>query len=468
ATLLRLQRYRGHLYNWYDTRTLVPLTPGYISTVDSGNLAGYLLTLRAGLAGLSEQTPVITASFLDGLDDLVNLFEEEVARVAVDGKTAAGKSRALKKEVATLRQRIRERPTTLRQWKSLMSQIHDGVAAVGVLLLDLEEPLLTSAGATPVGPTTVTEAGYWLDQLAHTVADRQQEFDRLVPWADRDEQSTVPSLAALLANDESRHHASELLDRAERLSALADDFIEETEFDFLFNEDRQLFSIGFNVSDGRLDPSYYDTLASEARLASFVAIATGKISHEHWFKLGRSLTPAGTSRALLSWSASMFEYLMPLLVMRAYPGTLLAETHAAVVRQQIQYGARRGVPWGISESAYNIQDLDGNYQYRAFGVPGLGLKRGLADDLVVAPYASLLAAPLEPEAVVNNLAHLHSEGMAGRYGFYESIDYTVDRLPPSATGGAVLPTYMAHHQGMILLAVDNALHDSPMQRRFHA
>jgi cyclic beta-1,2-glucan synthetase len=468
ATLLRLQRYRGHLYNWYDTKTLAPLRPGYISTVDSGNFAGYLLTLRAGLVGITEQTPIIGVSFLEGLEDLVNLFDDEMARELADGKAAAGAGRTLKKDLAALRQRLKERPTTLAQWKVLLSQIHDGVSGLGVLLLDLEEPLLAASGGTAAATPTVTEAGYWLERLASTVRERQHELDRLVPFAEDATEAGVPTLTALLAVEESRQPASELLDRAERLAALADDCIEETEFDFLFNEERQLFSIGFNVTDGRLDPSYYDTLASEARLASFVAIATGKISHEHWFKLGRSLTPAGTSRALLSWSASMFEYLMPLLVMRAYPGTLLAETHSAVVRQQIQYGARRAVPWGISESAYNAQDLDGNYQYRAFGVPGLGLKRGLADDLVVAPYASLLAAPLEPEAVVSNLAHLRSEGMAGRYGYYEAIDYTADRLPPGTTGGVVLSTYMAHHQGMILLAVDNALHDSPMQHRFHA
>ena len=222
------------------------------------------------------------------------------------------------------------------------------------------------------------------------------------------------------------------------------------------------------LSDGRLDSSYYDTLASEARLASFVAIATGRIPAEHWFKLGRSLTQSGGSRALLSWSASMFEYLMPLLVMRTYAGTLLHETYHAIVQRHIQYGERRGVPWGISESAYNAQDLDGNYQYRAFGVPGLGLKRGLADALVIAPYASFLAAPLAPAEVLDNLDRFRAAGLDGKYGFYEAIDYTAERLPADHVGGLPLPTYMAHHQGMSLVAVDNVVNDSPMQRRFHA
>ncbi|MBA3297865.1 MAG: hypothetical protein H0U19_13120, partial [Acidobacteria bacterium] len=251
-------------------------------------------------------------------------------------------------------------------------------------------------------------------------------------------------------------------------AGLADDLVEEMEFGFLFNRLRKLFSIGYNVTDGRLDASYYDTLASEARLTSFVAIATGQIPHEHWFKLGRSLTPTGGARALLSWSASMFEYFMPLLVMRAYPGTLLDETYSAVIDRQVQYAASHRVPWGISECAYNAQDLDRNYQYRAFGVPGLGLKRGLGDDLVVAPYASMLAAPLVPVDVLHNLERLVRLGMAGRYGFYESIDFTPGRAPDGPARGVVLPTYMAHHQGMSLVALDNALHDFPMQRRFHA
>ncbi len=467
-TLLRLPRYRGHFYNWYDTGTLAPLTPGYISTVDSGNLAGYLLTLRAGLLGLGEQSPIIGRWLLAGLEDLVTLVDDETVRALGDGKGRGGAGRAFRNDVAALRARLGDDPTTLGQWKTLLTQLHETVSALSVGLLDLEEPLIARTAAAGTAHATLGEAGYWLEQLGRTISAWQQELDRLAPWAEHDSEAPVPTLPQLLAVESSRQAASEIIDRAERLAALADDFIEETEFGFLFNTERQLFSIGFNVADGRLDASYYDTLASEARLASFVAIATGKISHEHWFKLGRSLTPAGPSRALLSWSASMFEYLMPLLVMRAYPGTLLAETHDAVVRQQIQYGARRGVPWGISESAYNAQDLDGNYQYRAFGVPGLGLKRGLADDLVVAPYASILAAPLVPDAVVSNLSRLRSEGMAGRYGFYEAIDYTQDRLPPETTGGAVLATYMAHHQGMILLALDNALHDAPMQQRFHA
>ncbi len=440
ATLLRMPRYRGHFYNWYDTRTLTALPPAYISTVDSGNLAGYLVTLRSGLLDLANE-PVISTSFLEGLEDLVNLVEDELDRARAR-RTTPGTLPGLRKELARLRVALGHRPSTADALKTLLVQIRDRLAGIGVLFHELDEP--PPGEGDDAAPPPLADVGYWLDQAAAVVGARLDDLAGRGPAR------------------------AELIERAERLAALADDLVEETEFGFLFDEERQLFSIGFNVVDGRLDASYYDTLASEARLASFVAIATGQIPHEHWFKLGRSLTPSGASRALLSWSASMFEYLMPLLVMRSYPGTLLYETYDAVVQRQIQYGTRRGVPWGISESAYYAQDLEGNYQYRAFGVPGLGLKRGLADDLVIAPYASILAAAVDPGEVLSNLERLRDTGAEGKYGFYESIDYTVDRVPKDRTGGVVLPTYMAHHQGMSVVSLDNAVNLSPMQRRFHA
>jgi cyclic beta-1,2-glucan synthetase len=489
ATLVRLPRYRGHFYNWYDTRTLAPLLPSYVSTVDSGNLAGYLLTLRTGLYRTIDDAPIIDSRILAGVEDALALCEESVAGVLAGRRSPAW--RALKKELADTRVQLAERPKSISAWRDLLDQLADRLSAMSVPVRQIEED-----SADRGDLASVTDAGQWLDRAGVAIAQRLADLNQLAPWAAALERSTAgisgpgpaPTLSGLVAwcneataaldgrpdavglreaIDQSRAQAEDLIDRAIRLAELADDFVEETEFGFLFSTERQLFSIGFSVTDGRLDSSYYDTLASEARLASFVAIATAQISHEHWFKLGRSLTPTGTARALLSWSASMFEYFMPLLVMRAYPGTLLDETYRAVVKRQIQYGKERGVPWGISESAYNAQDLDRNYQYRAFGVPGLGLKRGLADDLVVAPYATLLAAPLVPLDVLRNLERLDAEGLAGRYGFYEAIDYTPERIPEGARG-VVLPTYMAHHQGMSLVALDNALHDAPMQERFHA
>ncbi len=495
ATLVDMPRYRGHLYNWYDTLTLEPLAPAYISTVDSGNLAGYLITLRMGLAEVIERSPLVSHSFLEGLRDDIALCGEEIATL-VTGGIDAPFTRRWRTESGTLRLLLETRPGTLPAWIDLLTLTREHVSTLGVLLHELEE-----AGPGTMSPAiwsrALSEASYWLEQAVEAITDQHDQIHRLVPAAfladeTRTESAPTPpatlSLAGLVrwadevlldpevhgaspevrdALTRGRHEARDLIERFERLGELADDLAGGIEFGFLFNHERQLFSIGFSVADGRLDNSFYDTLASEARLASFVAIATGEVPPDHWFKLARSLTPTGTSRALLSWSASMFEYLMPPLVMRSYPGTLLDETYQAVVQRHIRYGLTRGVPWGISESAYYVQDLEGNYQYRAFGVPGLGLKRGLGDDLVVAPYATLLAAPLAPAAVLANLEHLRKEGAAGRYGFYEAIDYTPERLPKDQTRGIVLATYMAHHQGMSLLALDNLLNLSPMQRRFH-
>ncbi|MBI3297377.1 MAG: DUF3131 domain-containing protein [Elusimicrobia bacterium] len=264
------------------------------------------------------------------------------------------------------------------------------------------------------------------------------------------------------------------------LAARAAAFNQATDFRFLYDVKRRLLSIGYRAADadgpGGLDPADYDLIASEARLASFIAIAKGDLPEEHWFRLGRSVTSVHGAPTLLSWSATMFEYLMPQLVMRGYPGTLLDESCRMAVRRQRDYGAERGVPWGVSESAYSLVDRHGTYQYKAFGVPGLGLKRGLADELVVAPYATALALMVEPAAAVGNLRRLAAAGLEGEFGFFDAVDYTPSRdvePPASATSGLGAPgeivrTYMAHHQGMALVAIANVLGESRMVRRFHA
>ena len=242
---------------------------------------------------------------------------------------------------------------------------------------------------------------------------------------------------------------------------------EAMEFGFLLDPQRRLLSIGYRAADGTLDPSCYDLLASEARLASFVAIAKGDVPSRHWFRLGRPVTPIGNGAALISWSGSMFEYLMPSLVMRAPAGSLLEQTSRLIVQRQMSYGAALGLPWGISESAYNARDLELTYQYSNFGVPGLGLKRGLSADAVVAPYATALAAMVEPERATRNFARLAALGALGRYGFYEALDYTRSRLPEGTTF-AIVRAFMAHHQGMTIVAIANVLLHGIMRRRFHA
>ena len=249
---------------------------------------------------------------------------------------------------------------------------------------------------------------------------------------------------------------------AQKLSELS-----QMQYDFLFDKTSHLLAIGYNVESRRRDASYYDLLASEARLCTFVAIAQGQLPQESWFALGRLLTNVGGEPILVSWSGSMFEYLMPLLVMPAYEHTLLDETCKAAVARQIEYGRKRGVPWGISESGYNTIDAHLNYQYRAFGVPGLGLKRGLADDLVIAPYASALALMVAPEEACLNMQRLAATGCEGRFGFYEAIDYTPSRLPRRQSS-VLVRSFMAHHVGMSFLSLSYLLLDRPMQKRFES
>ena len=259
----------------------------------------------------------------------------------------------------------------------------------------------------------------------------------------------------------SRHARLIVLEDAFRAMAMA------MEFGFLFDQQRQLLSIGYVISDSALDPNCYDLLASEARLASFFAIAKGDLPARHWFRLGRATTPVAHGGALISWSGSMFEYLMPPLVMRAPAGSLLEQTDRLVVRRQIEYGAKLGLPWGVSESAYNARDLELTYQYSNFGVPGLGLKRGLEANRVVAPYATALATMVDPVAAAANLKRLTAMGVRGPYGFYEAVDFTPARIQ-EGEDFALVRAYMAHHQGMTIVAIANALFDGAMRARFHA
>ncbi|HMH68825.1 MAG TPA: glucoamylase family protein, partial [Pinirhizobacter sp.] len=263
-----------------------------------------------------------------------------------------------------------------------------------------------------------------------------------------------------------RSRAQKRIAWIEQLAAQAGDMA-VMDFQFLYEGNRRLLSIGYDVEQRRLDVSYYDLLASEARLASYVAIAQGQLPQEHWFSMGRLLTTTGGSPVLLSWTGSMFEYLMPMLVMPSFEGTLLDQTCRAAVERQLQYAGQLGRPWGVSESGYNAMDVHLTYQYRAFGVPGLGLKRGLAEDIVMAPYACALAAMVRPAQAATNLQRLAGMGMEARLGFYEAIDFTPSRLP-LGQDEAIVKSHMVHHQGMSLLALAHTLLGKPMQRRFMA
>ncbi|MEN6631297.1 MAG: glucoamylase family protein [Candidatus Polarisedimenticolia bacterium] len=487
-TMEGLERHRGHFYNWYDTHTLRPLPPLYISTVDSGNLAGHLLTLRAGLLALPDDR-VLDGRLFDGLADAFRIFVD-AARGAAAAPTAEFRS-----ELESVRA---ARPDTLTAARSSLARL----AALAAQLVAQAADGSAAEGAAPE-----SDANRWAEALARQCREALGELAFLAPWLSlpaapvgveefaeidgiptlrdaagldaawrprlqrRLEAETTPAQREWLAELQRRvaegsARAQERMAAIGRLAALAGEFA-QMEYDFLFDKTRHLLTIGYSVDQRRADAGYYDLLASEARLCCFVGIAQGQLPQESWFALGRPLAGAGGEPVLLSWSGSMFEYLMPLLVMPTYENTLLDQTCKAAVARQIEYGRRRGVPWGMSESGYNTVDMHLNYQYRAFGVPGLGLKRGLADDLVVAPYASAMALMVAPEEACRNLQRLAAEGFIGKFGLFEAIDYTPARQRRGQARVAVR-SFMAHHQGMSLLALAHFVLERPMQRRFES
>ncbi|HEX8873979.1 MAG TPA: glucoamylase family protein, partial [Nitrosospira sp.] len=449
-TMETLERHAGHFYNWYDTQTKAPLTR-YISTVDSGNLAGHLLTLRAGLLEVAE-APVIREQTFMALADTLQILEKTAGAAAT---ASLGKFENALIAAAEIR------PMTVASARADLDRL---VACARDIVHEISAgPAALSSG----------EAHEWARVLSGQCESALGDLNSLVPQAlmtaaaqDAGTAHTIaiPSLRELASrgNDSAREQIAAL----EHLALQAEE-MSRMEYDFLFNPAQRQLAIGYNAGERRLDASYYDLLASEARLCSFVAIAQEQLPQESWFALGRMLTTYDGESTLLSWSGSMFEYLMPLLVMPTFDNTLLDQTYKAAVDRQIAYGKERNVPWGISESGYNAVDVQFNYQYRAFGVPGLGLKRGLGEDLVVAPYASVLALMVAPEAACRNLQQLAAEGMAGKFGFYEAVDYTPSRLRRGETR-AVVRSFMAHHQGMSLLSLAYVLLDRPMQRRFES
>jgi cyclic beta-1,2-glucan synthetase len=497
-TLDRLPRRDGHLLNWYNTETLAPLPPEYVSTVDSGNLAAYLWTLASAGPEL-RAAPIVGDAAYRGIADALELSCEAMGTgVAATRATplralarelrATTGPRSLSEETSRLARArdvigrelpsARDLPVEARYWlveaeRCALARVEElRLLAPFVPLLE-EAPLAAATDpTTPWGAVraalsaaTTIEEVHAACQLAQELLEELDETGAGSLPPSSPEAQKLSELAEAL--EQSRHRTATLLAAVDRTASRCRALSDGMSFRFLLDDTRELFSTGYNVSNARLDSSHYDLLASEARLASLVAIAKGDAPQKHWFRLARPRTRVAAGRALLSWSGSMFEYLMPLLVTDCRPGTLLAETSLAAVRHQRAYGAKQHVPWGISESAYNVMDLEMTYQYRAFGVPGLGLKVGLAEDLVVAPYATALAALVDPVAAVKNFRALASEHLAGQFGYFEAIDYSPSRTPPGKRG-VVVKSFMAHHLGMTLVALGNVVHDRAMQRRFHA
>lgn len=458
-----LDHWQGHLYNWYDTEKLTPLEPRYVSTVDSGNFVLYLLTLKSGLTDALNK-PLLDIAFVRGLEDTYNLLLEAADREQAEELSPFGRA---------LEQALHEPEAwNFANWLNILA--------------------LWPAGFSK--RKLPPEGAYWAKRLETMILMFRQETQELCPWAVKfsgEEESLFSERVLRSAGldelarcykdgllkagfaGEMKELIRQALDKLENYRQTAAALQEQlegmalaTDFAPLFDEKRQLFSIGYRVGDSTLDKSYYDLLASEARQASFIAIAKGDVPHNHWFKLGRSMTLVKRKRSLVSWSGTMFEFLMPLLVMQNYEETLLDETYRSVVAVQRKYGAEHNMPWGVSESGFYAFDPKLNYQYKAFGVPGLGLKRGLIKDLVIAPYASFLALLVEPRESLANITAMEEMGFAGRYGLYEAVDFTSERIP----GGSkfmLIRSFMAHHQAMSFLALDNVLFENIMQKRFH-
>jgi cellobiose phosphorylase len=433
TTLEGLERHEGHFLNWYDTATLAPLHPRYVSTVDSGNLAAALMALAQGLATLSTSAERRTR-LLDGLIDTSDLLAQ-----------ASSSSLAADLPIRDAIARVNGLATKIVSAARRTLSGADG-SSLTTLANELDEvaPIFEGDGRSE----TSSEIAFWVHAVLKGVSALNDE----------------PSVTTL---------ADALCSLARRTSTLA----AAMQFEFLYDRRRRIFSIGYRLADvegpGRLDSSFYDLLASEARLASFVAIAKGDVPQHHWFHLGRLVTNVDGRATLMSWGGTMFEYVMPQLLLRGYPGTLLDQSCRASVRRQMEYGRERRIPWGISECAFAFTDRFGNYQYKAFGVPGLGFKRGLADDLVVSPYSTALAGLIDPTAAASNLVRLARRGLDGRFGFYESIDYRPRKpaMDAATTGGdqpEIVRAFFAHHQGMSLVALANVLHDDVFVTRFHA
>jgi cyclic beta-1,2-glucan synthetase len=492
AAIEKLERYRGHLYNWYSTSRLEPLEPRYVSTVDSGNFVGHLIALEHACRDRLH-APVLEPRALQGIQDAVAL-----ARGSLDAAPAGSRGntitrRELEAALREVEQLLSPAPATAPEWGERLAALRERAE----ILADVADGL---AHESP--DPNHAELHAWSKAALASIASHERDFGTTLGWM-RDAGGVIPSLTSIpdlcetelgelgtpgggMAPGEgdpptppaarsalrealrrSTETAASLARRLSLLSRTAAGLVQDTDFRFLYDEERKLFSIGYRLSDGRHDPGYYDLLASEARLASFIAIARGDAPPEHWFHLSRPLTPVGTGSALVSWSGSMFEYLMPDLVLNVPTGSLLEQTDRLVVGRQIDYGEERHAPWGVSESAFAARDVDLTYQYSNFGVGGLGLKRGLSEDYVVAPYATALASMVDPAAAARNFERLAKAGAVGPYGYYESLDYTASRLPAGKTH-EIVRAFMAHHQGMTIVALANTLLDEVMRNRFHA
>ncbi|MCW9705879.1 GH36-type glycosyl hydrolase domain-containing protein [Fodinibius salsisoli] len=466
-SLMQLDRYNGHFYNWYDIRLGEVLNPKYVSTVDSGNLAAGLIVVKQAVGQLLRQENP-NAAFWKGLEDTLETVHAIFSDLEPQGNENGYEDvcRQIKTSISRMLNKLngRESPATISESIRLLNELKESACTLcGNNLMKFRSSL---------GDARVDDLLFWLESPLRQVESYKKELSGYTYSTADDSGLEVPPAKRLEKLEQSKDSEEyrmlkQWTRQVHSITSICEQLVAEMDFRFIYNKKKGLFNIGYNVEKAELDKGTYDLLASEARIASIVAIAKGDVPSEHWFRLSRRLTSRNNDEFLLSWGGTTFEYLMPLLFMRSYPYTLLSHTYARIVEWQREYSQKFDRPWGFSESAYNILNIDLNYQYRAFGAPGLGLKRGLAEEFVVAPYASALALMVDPKDALDNLEVLKDIGGLGLRGYYDAIDFTPDHLP-ELEPYRVVKTYMAHHHGMSLIAFLNVLNGWTIHNYFHA
>ena len=453
GTIEKLETWKGHLYNWYDTRSLEVLRPLYVSSVDSGNYISYLVTVAEGLREYIEERPLHDINLIRGIRDTLLLYEsnEDMNFFEIIDPVANNEDVTLQ-DFYHMIDSLLELQSVERHEK--LVTLINAIRAEGIELLPSDRELKFFSKDIKIKDLTLTKLHKKYEEILKAPSKGKQVLSS-------NGEDIKLSIKRKLEKAKIR------IDKCNRLIERINLIIDATEFKQLYNEKRNLFSIGYNVEEERLTNSYYDLLASEARTTSYWAIAKGEVPKKHWFKLGRAISEIDGNRGLVSWTGTMFEYFMAPILLKNYDNTLMDETLKTVVEAQIRYGEKREVPWGVSESGYYAFDLVLNYQYRAFGIPDLGLKRGLIEDTVISPYSTMLALPFAPAQAIANMKRLIDEELEGEYGFYEAVDYT-QRGISSGENKKIVQSFMVHHLGMSLLAIDNLLNDKIMVRRFHS
>lgn len=462
--IVALEKHRGHLFNWYATGSGVVLQPSYISTVDSGNLAASLIVVKEAVKEAMASKGIyknFNAGFRDTLGT-IDTIVEELKKDNVLNTVSFNQVRTITKSMLRTWEKEVKQGFSL-SIKCLMAIKEDAenLSKINLFLSD-----------NTLDDRMVENFLFWIGRpLAH-LENALDELQELTQIKHEDvHHYSCDELRILLIDASPDNPCKKLLEqwhrKADEIVRLAEKLVDEMDFSFLYQKERGLFSIGYNLDIAQFDKSTYDLLASEARIASYIAIAKGDVPVEHWFRLSRRLTRINQDEMLLSWGGTMFEYLMPLLFLKSFEDTMMDNTCRNVIHWQKKYGNRRGFPWGLSESAYYFLNIDLHYQYRTFGAPGLGLKRGLADEYVVAPYASLLSLMVEITDPMKNLKEIEKAGGLGIFGFYDAIDYTPAHLTEGVSFKLV-KTYIVHHHGMSLIAMENVLNGESTRNSFHA